>query len=99
MWNGVEKNETRKNARFAKELVVALPHELTYERNVELLEEFVRNSLIPLGVACDLAIHTPETSKRKYRSDREGKKYEDHRNIHAHILMTDSPDDRTRRVG
>lgn len=91
LWNGVEKREHQKNARYAKELVVALPHELTLEQQIDLLENYIQEQIIPLGIACDIAIHTPETNRRKWERDEEGNIFEDQRNIHAHILMTDRP--------
>lgn len=91
LWNAVEKRESRKNARYSKELVIALPHELDLEQQIDLLETYVRDTLIPLGIGCDIAIHTPETKRRKYERDREGNLFEDRRNIHAHVMMTDRP--------
>ncbi|MBV8397895.1 MAG: MobA/MobL family protein, partial [Acetobacteraceae bacterium] len=74
-WNAAEQAETRANARLATELELALPHELTPEQRKELVSAFVLKIVEKYGVAADVAIHAP---------GKEG----DHRNIHAHVLVT-----------
>lgn len=75
LWNRAEAAETRKNARVAREVLVALPHELTPEQRRELAREIAQALADRYGTAGTLAVHQP---------DREG----DQRNHHAHILMT-----------
>ena len=42
LWNAVEKVETAKDNRLAREFVVALPIELNREEQIELLQEFIQ---------------------------------------------------------
>src|SRR5699024_1065311 len=42
LWNAVEKVETAKDSRLAREFVVALPIELSREQQIELLQDFIR---------------------------------------------------------
>lgn len=75
LWNRAEAAEVRKNARVAREVLVALPDELTPAQRRELAEGMAQALADRYGVAGTLAVHTP---------DAEG----DQRNHHAHILMT-----------
>ena len=75
LWNRAEAAEVRKNARVAREVLVALPAELTPAQRRELAEGIAQALADRYGTAGTLAVHTP---------DREG----DQRNHHAHILMT-----------
>jgi ATP-dependent exoDNAse (exonuclease V) alpha subunit len=73
LWNTVEAAETRRNARVAREFLVALPAELTPVQRVELTRGFTRELVDRHGFAVDIAIHAPRT---------------DPRNFHAHVLAT-----------
>lgn len=75
LWNRAEAAEVRKNARVAREVLVALPAELTPVQRRELAGGIAQALADRYGTAGTLAVHTP---------DREG----DQRNHHAHILMT-----------
>lgn len=75
LWNMAEKSEKRKDARVAREWLVALPHELNQQDRNQLAERFAHSLVQRYGCAADIAIHTP---------DKEG----DNRNYHAHILLT-----------
>ncbi len=75
LWNAAELAEKRKDARTAREWIIALPSELDTEQRAALARDFAQALVTWYGVAADLAIHAP---------DREG----DHRNHHAHILTT-----------
>lgn len=75
LWNRAEAAEVRKNARVAREVLVALPAELTTTQRRELAVGIAQALADRYGTAGTLAVHTP---------DREG----DQRNHHAHILMT-----------
>lgn len=75
LWNRAEAAEVRKNARVAREVLVALPHELTPQQRNELAQGIAQALAERYGTAGTLAVHQP---------DREG----DQRNHHAHILMT-----------
>ena len=75
LWNRAEAAEVRKNARVAREVLVALPAEMTPEQRRELAQGIAQALADRYGTAGTLAVHTP---------DREG----DQRNHHVHILMT-----------
>jgi Ti-type conjugative transfer relaxase TraA len=57
LWNAVERIEKRKDAQLAREVQVALPKELTPERQVELVREFAREHFVKHGMVADLAVH------------------------------------------
>ena len=75
VWNMAEKSENRKDARTAREWVIALPDELDEEQRKELAKEFAQSLVDRYGVIADLAIHAPNQNG----SDK---------NHHAHILLT-----------
>lgn len=74
-WEDVEVNEKRKDAQYAREVVVALPHVLTVQQCIDLTKEFVQENFIHEGMVADVTIHPPPPGG-------------DNRNIHAHILLT-----------
>jgi hypothetical protein len=80
LWNEAEKAEGRKDAVPARELLVSLPHELDFNQREELVRDFVSQHVVARGMVADIALHRPG-------------KQGDHRNFHAHILVT------TRAVG
>ena len=57
LWNAVEEVETAKDSRLARELVVALPIELSREQQIELLQDFIREQFVSDGMCADAAIH------------------------------------------
>jgi len=57
LWNAVEKVETAKDSRLAREFVVALPMELSREEQIELLQEFIQEQFLSDGMCADAAIH------------------------------------------
>ena len=75
LWNSAEAAEKRKDARLGREIILALPSELSAEQRRELTGEMARHLVARYGVAVDVAIHQPS---------REG----DQRNHHAHMLMS-----------
>lgn len=75
LWANVETHETRKNARVAREVVIALPHELDAEQRRDLAQDVGRLLVERYGVAVQIAVHAPD-------------KGGDDRNHHAHLLMT-----------
>jgi hypothetical protein len=75
LWNMAEQAENRKDARTAREWVIALPDELDANDRKELARDFARNLVNKYGVVADLAIHEPS-------------KGGDDRNHHAHIMLT-----------
>ncbi|MGP3710407.1 Ti-type conjugative transfer relaxase TraA [Brucella sp. RRSP16] len=57
LWNAVDAFETRVNAQFARELIIALPEELTLRENISLVREFVRDNLTSRGMIADWVYH------------------------------------------
>jgi MobA/MobL family len=77
LWNTAESAETRKNARVAREYLVALPAELSPDQRLGLVRGFSQELSDRYGFAVDVAIHAPR--------DFPGS---DPRNFHAHLLTT-----------
>ena len=77
LWNEAERAEVRKNARVAREYLVALPVELNHDQRLALARGFSRELVDRYGFALDLAVHAP----RDYPGS-------DPRNFHAHLLAT-----------
>ena len=75
LWNLAEKSENRKDARTAREWVIALPDELDAEQRKDLAKFFTQSLVDHYGVIADLAIHAPS----KGGNDK---------NHHAHIMLT-----------
>lgn len=86
LWNQAEAAENRKNSQVARELLVALPHELTDAQRRELVDGIAGALVERYGVAAEAAIHRP---------GREG----DERNHHAHIMFTTRRMDAAGRLG
>jgi ATP-dependent exoDNAse (exonuclease V) alpha subunit len=76
LWNAVEAAEKRKDAQLARDIELALPHELAPAARLDLVRGFVRAAFVDAGMVADIAIHAP----RRRDADR--------RNHHAHILLT-----------
>lgn len=75
LWNKAELAENRKNSQVARELLVALPHELTEMQRRELVDAIAEAMVERYGVAAEAAIHGPGA---------EG----DQRNHHVHLMFT-----------
>jgi len=57
LWNAVDAFETRADAQLARELIIALPEELTRAENIALVREFVRDNLTLKGMIADWVYH------------------------------------------
>jgi len=77
LWNAAEKAERRKDATVARELVLALPHEIDAAGKIELALGMGQFLVSRYGVGVDVAIH-----------EASGKDGHDFRNDHAHLLFT-----------
>ncbi len=77
LWNAAEGAETRKNSRVAREIILALPHELAPARREALCRDMALWLVSRYGVAVDTAIHSPVQGDGH-----------DGRNHHAHLLFT-----------
>jgi hypothetical protein len=78
LWNSVEKAENRKDSRLARQIIIALPRELTLVEQIERARYFILGHCVCRGMISDLCIH----EEGHYRGDK---------NPHAHILLTDRP--------
>lgn len=76
LWNAVEETEIAKDSRLAREFVAALPIELSREKQIQLLQDFIKEQFVADGMCADAAIHDP---------------YPPGHNPHAHILLTVRP--------
>jgi len=70
-----ERKERQSNSRVGRELLVAIPHELPQEQQIDLAKEFALEVQKRYGCAVIMSLH---------QADRNG----DQRNVHAHIVMT-----------
>lgn len=75
LWNQAEAAEKRVNAVVAREIVVALPEELSPKGRIVAVRQLAQELHSRYGVAVDLAVHAPNTRG-------------DQRNHHAHLLFT-----------
>lgn len=75
LWNAAEAAEKRKDARTAREIIIALPDELAAGDRQALAQGFAQSLADQYGVAVDCCLHTPSQAG-------------DERNHHAHLLMT-----------
>jgi hypothetical protein len=72
LWNSLEAVEKRKDAQLAKEVEVALPHELTLQQQKELLAGWIDEHFTQKGFVADVNIHHSPIGKTK--------------NDHAHVM-------------
>ncbi len=79
LWNAAERAEDkstrRSSATTGRDIILALPHELSDEQRIDAVREFAAALVERYGVAVDFAIHAPD-------------RHSDERNYHAHLLMT-----------
>lgn len=57
LWNAVEKIEKQKDARLAREINVALPHELDRETQIKIVRDYVQENFVKAGMCADIALH------------------------------------------
>lgn len=77
LWSRVEAMETRKDAQLAREINLALPHELDADARRELVRAFVAEAFVSKGMVADIAIHAPVAARG-----------DDLRNHHGHVMLT-----------
>lgn len=71
LWNTVEQENWRKNARFAKDITIALPKELSDESKLALVREFVTSEFVQrFNLVADVCFHKLDSN-----------------NPHVHILI------------
>ena len=74
LWNAVEAAEKRKDAQLAREVELALPHELPDAANIALARAFVQEAFVGRGMIADLCVHQPMAGGQP--------------RPHAHVLLT-----------
>lgn len=77
LWNAAEAAETRKNSRVAREIILALPHELPAPAREALARDMSLWLVERYNVAVDTSLHSPVVGDGH-----------DPRNHHAHLLFT-----------
>jgi len=91
LWNSVEQSERNHDARTGREVVVALPNELTSEQHVEIVRDYVQRNFVDKGMCADFSIHAGHIHTRK----NELYPFQDltvqKNNPHAHIQLTVRP--------
>lgn len=75
LWNHAEAVEKRKDARLGREILFALPSELTEHQRKELIGTMAKSLVKRYGSVVDVAVHSPS-------------RYGDERNFHAHVLLS-----------
>lgn len=75
LWNAVEAKEGRKNSQLARELIVALPHELSDDAARAMVLSWAQSELVDRGMCADVCIHDPDAGGKN-------------KNRHAHIMCT-----------
>lgn len=74
LWNRVEARETKSNSQLAREIVVAIPAELSEIERIQLVQKQCHWLVEKYGVAVSVALHKPNDIAEK--------------NYHAHIMFT-----------
>ena len=75
LWNSVEEIEKSKNSQLARNLLFALPRELSEEDRINLISEFIEENFTSKGMIADCNIHNKKASDNQEQP-------------HAHILLT-----------
>lgn len=81
LWAENELANKRRDARVAKEILVALPRELDTNEQLHLVRKFVTENLTPLGVVADVNAHELDPSLLPSHE-------RDRWNPHCHILIS-----------
>jgi ATP-dependent exoDNAse (exonuclease V) alpha subunit len=61
LWTKVEEIEKRKDSQLAREFVVALPCELSLDKNISIIKKYVADNFVSKGMIADIAIHDAES--------------------------------------
>lgn len=57
LWNEVQKVEKQNNARFAREIEVGLPREMSRGQQIQCVRDYVKNTFVKEGMCADWALH------------------------------------------
>lgn len=72
LWNKVEASERRVDAQLAREIILALPKELSADEQFQTAVAWAKTELVGSGMVAEISLHHPKDGK----------------NPHAHILCT-----------
>ncbi len=82
LYNTIEQVEDqstrRKTAQLAREVMLALPHELTHAQHKDYVGPYLEECFVSKGMIADISYHAPD-------------QHSDKRNYHAHVLLTFRP--------
>jgi ATP-dependent exoDNAse (exonuclease V) alpha subunit len=57
LWNAAEAREKRDDATVARSAEFSLPREVSKEKNIKLVEQYVQKNIVARGLVCDVNIH------------------------------------------
>ena len=57
LWNAVEKAAARRDSQLSREIVLALPKELSSAEQTELVRDYTRRNFVSAGMCADIALH------------------------------------------
>lgn len=57
LWGHVEKQEARRDSQLAREMNLALPHELSRQEQIQLMDRFVAREFVSRGLVVEASIH------------------------------------------
>lgn len=57
LWQTIQDNETASDARYCKDIMIAIPRNLTQEQRVELVNQFLFENFLTKGYICQISIH------------------------------------------
>lgn len=60
LWNAVEQQSHRKDARLARELIIAIPVELDLQTDIRVLQKYIQTTFVDDGMIADWSIHMKE---------------------------------------
>ncbi len=76
LWNNVQNKERQwKNGQLARDINIALPRELSLQKNIELVRQYAQENFVDKGMIADINIHEEKASDGGM-------------NPHAHIMLT-----------
>ncbi len=97
LWSSVELNERQANAQLAREIMLVLPRELSFEARRQMTIEYIQEQFVSDGMCADIAFHNPpRMNSKKQPIDADGNVTHDpasyiYDNPHVHILLTLRP--------
>jgi len=62
LWNEVEAFENRDNAQISRNILIALPNDMTHEQQRETTEKYIQNNFVDDGMVADVSIHRDDTN-------------------------------------